>query len=104
MSAHARVAVAFEPRGPLAARADPCRLRQGLDRAIPEEMQRAPPLMLAIKRSADLDKRAGRFLLPVSADLLTLPQVTDSLAGRMEITEPLPPSPWPDLARRYSVV
>lgn len=72
------------------ARTDPVGFVRGLDRAVIDEVQRAPPLLLAIKRSVDLDKRPGRFLLTGSANLLTLPQVADSLAGRMEIIELLP--------------
>lgn len=50
-----------------------------------DEIQRVPALMPAIKRSVDRDRRAGRFLLTGSANLLLLPQVCDSLAGRMEV-------------------
>ena len=32
-----------------------------------------------------MDRRAGRFLLTGSANLLALPKVTESLAGRMEV-------------------
>jgi predicted AAA+ superfamily ATPase len=38
----------------------------------------------------DKDIRPGRFLLTGSANLMTLPQVADSLAGRMEIAGLLP--------------
>lgn len=53
-------------------------------------MQRAPELILAIKRSVDEDRRPGRFLVTGSANLLTLPRVADSLAGRMSILDLLP--------------
>lgn len=46
--------------------------------------------MLAIKRAVDTDKRPGRFLLTGSANLMTLPHVADSLAGRIEIADLLP--------------
>ena len=52
-----------------------------------------PDLMRAIKRSVDADRRAGRFLLTGSADLLALPTLSDSLAGRMERVQLLPLSP-----------
>lgn len=55
-----------------------------------DEVQRAPGLFLAIKREVDRDRRPGRFLLTGSANVLLLPAVADSLAGRMEIV-PL----WP---------
>ncbi len=49
-----------------------------------DEIQRAPELTLAIKRSVDAKRRPGRFLLTGSANLLQLPRLADSLAGRME--------------------
>jgi uncharacterized protein len=69
---------------------DPVGFIQGLDRAVIDEIQRAPHVLLAIKRSVDMDKRPGRFLLTGSADLMALPQVADSLAGRMEMADLLP--------------
>ncbi len=72
------------------AQRDPVGFVRGLDRAIIDEVQRAPRLLLAIKRSVDIDKRPGRFLLTGSANLMTLPQVADSLAGRMAVAELLP--------------
>lgn len=54
------------------------------ERVTIDEVQRAPHLTLAIKRSVDHNRRAGRFLLTGSANLLQLPQLADSLAGRME--------------------
>jgi len=50
-----------------------------------DEIQRAPELTLAIKRSIDANRKPGRFLLTGSANLLQLPRLADSLAGRMEI-------------------
>lgn len=50
-----------------------------------DEIQRAPEILRAIKRSVDLDRQPGRFLLTGSANLLLLPNVDESLAGRMEI-------------------
>jgi uncharacterized protein len=49
-----------------------------------DEIQRAPELLLAIKRAVDERRRPGRFLLTGSANLLQLPHLPDSLAGRME--------------------
>ena len=71
-------------------RADPVGFIRGLDRAVIDEVQRAPELLLAIKRSVDTDRRPGRFILTGSANLMTLPNIADSLAGRMEIAELLP--------------
>ena len=73
-----------------AARSDPAGFIRGLDQAIIDEIQRAPDLLLAIKKTVDEDYRPGRFLLTGSANVLTLPRVADSLAGRMETLEMLP--------------
>lgn len=54
------------------------------ERVTVDEVQRAPHLTLAIKRSVDHNRRPGRFILTGSANLLRLPQLADSLAGRME--------------------
>jgi predicted AAA+ superfamily ATPase len=73
-----------------AAQSDPAGFIRGLDRAIIDEIQRAPDLMLAIKKTVDEDYRPGRFLLTGSANVLTLPRIADSLAGRMETIQMLP--------------
>lgn len=73
-----------------AAKNDPVGFIRGLDQAIIDEVQRAPDLLLAIKKSVDEDYRPGRFLLTGSANVLTLPKVADSLAGRMETIQMLP--------------
>lgn len=73
-----------------AARVDPVGLLRQLDRAIIDEVQRAPELLLALKLSIDQDRRPGRFLLTGSANLLALPSIADSLAGRMEVHALLP--------------
>ena len=52
-----------------------------------DEVQRFPALLPAIKRTVDRDRRPGRFLLTGSANLLLVPTVTESLAGRMEIVQ-----------------
>lgn len=54
------------------------------DKVAIDEVQRAPELALAIKRSVDANRQPGRFLLTGSANLLQLPRLADSLAGRME--------------------
>lgn len=52
-----------------------------------DEVQRVPELTLAIKQSVDANRKPGRFLLTGSANLLQLPRLADSLAGRMEWLE-----------------
>lgn len=73
-----------------AARTDPVGFVRGLDRVVIDEVQRVPELLLAIKRSVDDDYRPGRFLLTGSANVMTLPRVADSLAGRIETVPLLP--------------
>jgi predicted AAA+ superfamily ATPase len=55
-----------------------------------DEIQRAPELFLPIKMAVDTNPRPGSFMLTGSANVLTLPKLADSLAGRMEIL-----SLWP---------
>ncbi|MFE5308649.1 ATP-binding protein [Isoptericola sp. NPDC056605] len=52
-----------------------------------DEVQRVPELVLALKLVVDRDPHPGRFLLTGSANLLRLPAVEDSLAGRAESIE-----------------
>lgn len=74
----------------MSAREDPVGMVRNIDRAVIDEIQRAPSLLLAIKKTVDEDRRPGRFLLTGSANLMTLPTVADSLAGRMETLSLLP--------------
>ena len=73
-----------------AANDDPVGFLRGLDRAVIDEIQRAPDLLLSIKTEVDRDQSPGRFLLTGSANLMTIPRVADSLAGRMEVVKLLP--------------
>ncbi len=50
-----------------------------------DEVQRAPELLVAIKASVDRDRTPGRFLLTGSANVMMVPRVAESLAGRMEL-------------------
>ena len=72
------------------ASSDPVGFLRGIDRAVIDEVQRAPSLLLVIKSLVDRDTRPGRFLLTGSANLMMLPKVADSLAGRMEVVRLLP--------------
>jgi hypothetical protein len=65
------------------ARADPAGFVGGGGRLAIDEVQRAPDLLLAIKRVVDSDNTRGRFLLTGSANILTLPQIADALPGRV---------------------
>lgn len=48
-----------------------------------DEVQRAPLLLQAIKQDVDENQKPGLFLLTDSANIQSLPGVTESLAGRV---------------------
>ncbi len=52
------------------------------ERVTLDEVQRAPELLLAIKRSVDEARRPGRFLLTGSNNLLLSHRIAETLAGR----------------------
>jgi predicted AAA+ superfamily ATPase len=72
------------------AKTDPVGFVREIDTAILDEVQRAPELLRAIKAAVDYDRRPGRFLLSGSANILALPIISESLAGRMEVVTLLP--------------
>ncbi len=55
------------------------------ERVILDEVQHVPELFTALKLAVDRRRVAGRFLLTGSANVLLLPRLADSLAGRMSI-------------------
>lgn len=55
------------------------------ERVILDEVQRAPGIFSTLKSVVDRRRVAGRFLLTGSANVLLLPTLSDSLAGRMGI-------------------
>ncbi len=54
-------------------------------RAILDEVQHVPELFAALKPVIDTDRRSGKFILTGSSNVLLVPRLSDSLAGRMEI-------------------
>ena len=58
-------------------------LQHDAETMVIDEIQHAPDLLPEIKRLVDLDTRPGQFLLTGSARLHDLPQVHESLAGRV---------------------
>ena len=69
-----------------AAAADPAGFVGDLpERTILDEVQRAPGIFTALKTVVDRQRTPGRFLLTGSANVLLVPKLADSLAGRMEI-------------------
>lgn len=69
-----------------AAREDPAGFVLDLPpRAVLDEVQRAPELFVALKRVVDRERAPGRFVLTGSAEVLLVPRLADSLAGRLEV-------------------
>jgi len=85
-----------------AAQADPVGFAADLpEKTVLDEVQRVPGLFLALKSAVDRDRRPGRFILTGSANVLLVPKLADSLAGRMEILR-LHPLAQGELARKES--
>jgi predicted AAA+ superfamily ATPase len=93
--------VNFDAEGPrAAAEADPAGFVADLPaRVILDEVQSVPRLFAALKTAVDRDRKPGRFILTGSANVLLVPALSDSLAGRMEILR-LHPLSQAELARR----
>ena len=69
-----------------AASSDPAAFVAGLEGPVVlDEIQRAPELLLTIKAAVDRDRSPGRFLVTGSAQLMALPRLADTLAGRIEV-------------------
>jgi predicted AAA+ superfamily ATPase len=54
-------------------------------RVILDEVEHVPQLFVTLKATIDRDRRPGRFVLTGSTNVLLLPKLSDSLAGRMAI-------------------
>lgn len=69
-----------------AAQADPVGFVADLPhRTVLDEVQRVPELFTSLKAAVDSRRESGRFILTGSANVLLVPKLADSLAGRMEI-------------------
>jgi len=69
-----------------AAKSDPIGFVDRLaNKVILDEIQHVPELFSSIKHAVDTKRTAGRFLLTGSANVMLLPKLSDSLAGRIEI-------------------
>ncbi len=84
---HGRRYVTLDDPGVLAAaKHDPNGFIAGLTTPVTlDEIQRAPELFPTIKVAVDRRREPGRFLLTGSANMLLLPRLSESLAGRMEV-------------------
>lgn len=75
-----------DPATLFTATSSPMSFLEGLSgNSIIDEIQRAPQLFLPMKKLVDEQRSGGKFLLTGSANILTLPSLADSLAGRIEI-------------------
>jgi hypothetical protein len=82
----ARYVTLDDPTFYAAARSDPSGLVASLEGPVVlDEIQRCPELFGALKVDVDRERRPGRYLLTGSANVLLLPRVSESLAGRMEV-------------------
>lgn len=69
-----------------AARGDPIGFVSALPaKTILDEVQRVPGIFTSLKAAIDRRRTAGRFILTGSANVLLVPALADSLAGRMAI-------------------
>ena len=55
------------------------------ERVILDEVQRVPALFSALKMEVDRRRVPGRFVLAGSTNVLLVPKLSDSLAGRMQV-------------------
>jgi len=68
------------------ARTDPVGFVSRLpEKSILDEVQKAPEIFSALKLAIDRRRTPGRYILTGSANVLLVPGLSDSLAGRMEI-------------------
>ena len=89
------------------AHSNPESLWAGANQVVLDEVQKAPQLLLAVKKTVDQHPRKYQFVLSGSANLLLMRQVSESLAGRaiyfildpMSIGE-MHDRPYPDLLMR----
>src|SRR5580692_3054784 len=77
----------FDDPGILAAaKRDPNGFVAGLNMPVTlDEVQHVPELFPVIKAAIDRNRQPGQFLLTGSANVMLLPKLSDSLAGRMEV-------------------
>jgi predicted AAA+ superfamily ATPase len=77
----------FDDPGILAAaRRDPNGFIAGLNAPVTlDEVQHVPEIFPVIKATIDRKRAPGRFLLTGSANVMLLPKLSESLAGRMEV-------------------
>lgn len=94
-----------DPATLLSARQDPTSFAEQPGLVVIDEIQRAgDPLLLAIKAAVDTDDRRGQFLLTGSSRFLTVPTLSESLAGRIGIVDMWPLSSGEIVRRQETFV
>ena len=73
------------------------------ERVILDEIQLVPELFDVIKVAVDRERTAGRFLLTGSTNLLLIPRLSQSLAGRIEILSLHPLAQYEISAKKSSI-
>ncbi len=79
-----------DPKTRAFAKCDPSGFVKNLDRAVIDEIQRAPEIYSSLKMSVDFDQRYGRFLLAGSTDIRLMLGLANFMVGRMFSHELLP--------------
>ena len=75
-----------DDRARVTAEADPAGFLSDLpERVVLSEVQRVPGLFAALKAAIDRRRTPGRFILTGSSNVLLVPKLSDSLAGRMHV-------------------
>ncbi|HLJ76813.1 MAG TPA: ATP-binding protein [Acidobacteriaceae bacterium] len=75
-----------DPGNLVAAKRDPNGFIAGLNSPVTlDEVQQVPELFPVIKAAIDRKRQPGQFLLTGSANVMLLPKLSESLAGRMEV-------------------
>ena len=87
LAEQSRQYLTFDDPGILAAaKRDPNGFVAGLNAPVTlDEVQHVPELFPVIKAAIDRNRQSGRFLLTGSANVMLLPKLSESLAGRMEV-------------------
>jgi len=87
LAGQARQYLTFDEPGVLAAaKRDPNGFIAGLNTPVTlDEVQHVPELFPVIKAAIDRKRQPGKFLLTGSANVMLLPKLSESLAGRMEV-------------------
>ena len=87
LAGQARQYLTFDDPGVLAAaKRDPNGFIAGLNTPVTlDKVQHLPELFPVIKAAIDRKRQPGKFLLTGSANVMLVPKLSESLAGRMEV-------------------